>query len=62
MVQMLNRIRLNRIREAVRSLGNDGALANVVAEMARAAAARHAVDQLELRLAVTTPQRRPHAA
>ena len=57
MVQMLN-----RIRTAVRSLGNDGALANVVAEMAQAAAARQAVDQLELRLAVTTPRRRSHAA
>ena len=53
---------LNRIRTAVRSLGNDGALANVVAEMAQAAAARQAVDQLELRLAVTTPRRGSHAA
>ncbi len=57
MVQMLN-----RIRATVRSLGNDGALANVVAEMARATAARHAVEQLELRLAVANPLRRPHAA
>ncbi len=51
---------LSRLREAVSSFGNEGALANVVSEMGRAAAARHAVDQLELRLALAA--RVPHAA
>ena len=46
----------------VSSLGNEGALANVVSELGRAAAARHAVDQLELRMAVVTPARVPYAA
>jgi hypothetical protein len=41
-----------RLRAAVRSLGNDGALANVVTELHQAAAARAAVAQLEPRFAV----------
>jgi hypothetical protein len=53
---------LTRLREAVSVLGHEGALANVVAEMGQAAAARHAVDQLEVRLALAVPARVPHAA
>jgi hypothetical protein len=53
---------LSRLRAAVSVLGNEGALANVVAEMGQAAAARHAIDQLEVRLALTVPARVPHAA
>ncbi len=53
---------MSRLRAAVSALGNEGALANVVEEMGRAAAARHAVDQLELRLATVSPARVPHAA
>jgi hypothetical protein len=48
-----------RIREMAGSLGNDGALANVAAEMARTAQARHAVEQLELRVAVAQPPAGP---
>src|SRR4051812_43496229 len=44
-----------RLRAAVRSLGNDGALANVVTELHQAAAARAAVAQLEQRFAVAAP-------
>jgi hypothetical protein len=59
-----------RLRELVGSLGNNGALANVGADMARAAKARRAVDQLERRLARTdsspaapaAPQVASHAA
>jgi hypothetical protein len=40
-----------RLRSAVSSLGNDGALANVVSELARAAADRRAVEALEARMA-----------
>ncbi len=46
---------MHRIRNAVRSLGNEGAVANVGAAMARTAAQHQAVDQLELRLALATP-------
>ena len=53
---------MSRLRAAVSALGNEGALANVVEQMGRAAAARHAVDQLELRLATVSPARVPHAA
>jgi hypothetical protein len=53
---------LSRFRDAVSSLGNEGALANVVSEMGRAAAARHAVDQLELRMALVVVAPMPHAA
>ena len=53
---------LSRLRVAVSSLGNEGALANVVSEMGRAAAARHAIEQLELRMAVVPPVRVPRAA
>jgi hypothetical protein len=51
---------MTRIRAMVSSLGNEGALTNVMAEMGRAAAQRHAVDQLELRVAIATnaPSRR----
>jgi hypothetical protein len=45
---------MTRIRAMASSLGNEGALTNVMAEMGRAAAQRHAVDQLELRFAVAT--------
>ncbi len=41
-----------RLRAAVRSLGNDGALANVVTELHKAAAARAAVEHLEQRFTV----------
>ncbi len=51
-----------RLRTAVSALGNEGALANVVEELARAAAARHAVDQLALRMATIEPAHVPHAA
>ena len=53
---------MSRLRAAVRSLGNEGALANVVSEMGRAAAARHSVEQLEVRLALATEPRRTPAA
>lgn len=53
---------LARLRSAVGSLGNEGALANVLAEMGKAAQARHAVDQLELRMALVTEARTPRAA
>jgi hypothetical protein len=45
---------MDRIRALVSSLGNEGAMANVLADMGRAAAQRHAVDQLEVRFAVAT--------
>jgi hypothetical protein len=45
---------MTRLRNAMSSLGNEGAVANVLAEMGRAAAARHAVEQLELRMAPVT--------
>jgi hypothetical protein len=53
---------MTRLRNALRSLGNDGAVANVSSVMARAAADRHAVDQLGLRLARATPARAAPAA
>jgi hypothetical protein len=53
---------VDRLRAAVRSLGNDGALANVVTELHRAAAARAAVEQLELRYATVTVAPLPDAA
>jgi hypothetical protein len=43
---------LDRVRTAMRSLGNDGALANVAADMASAARDREAVELLVQRLAV----------
>jgi hypothetical protein len=48
---------MDRMRALVSSLGNEGALTNVMAEMGRAAAQRHAVDQLELRVAIATDAR-----
>jgi hypothetical protein len=53
---------VDRLRAAVRSLGNDGALANVVTELHRAAAARAAVEQLELRYATVGVAPLPDAA
>jgi hypothetical protein len=53
---------LSRLRQTVRSLGNEGALANIISEMGQAAAARHAVDQLELRMALVAPAPMPRAA
>jgi hypothetical protein len=53
---------MSRLRAAVSALGHEGALANVVEEIGRAAAARHAVDQLELRMATVERARAPHAA
>jgi hypothetical protein len=52
---------VSRLRTAVRALGNEGAVANVLAEMGRAAAARHAVEQLEARMAPAADAA-PHAA
>ncbi len=43
---------MSRLRAAVSALGNEGALANVLTEMGRAAAARHSVEQLEVRMAL----------
>jgi hypothetical protein len=51
-----------RLRAAVRSLGNDGALANVVTELHRAAAARAAVEHLEQRFAAVAAAPLPDAA
>jgi len=53
---------VSRLRTAVSALGNDGALANVVSEMGRAAAARHAVEQLEVRMALAVDPGLSHAA
>jgi hypothetical protein len=53
---------VDRFRAVVRSLGNDGALANVVTELHRAAAARAAVAQLEQRFAAVTAAPVPDAA
>jgi hypothetical protein len=51
-----------RLRSAFRSLGNDGALANVVTELHHAAAARAAVEQLELRLSALVADPLPEVA
>ncbi len=53
---------MSRLYSAVSSLGNDGALANVVSELSRAAAARHAVEQLEARMARAAEAGLSHAA
>ncbi len=53
---------VRRLRSAVRSLGNDGALANVVTELHHAAAARAAVEQLEARFAAVSAAPLPDAA
>jgi hypothetical protein len=51
-----------RLRAVVRSLGNDGALANVVTELHKAAAARAAVEHLEARFAAVPAAPLPDAA
>jgi hypothetical protein len=51
-----------RLRAVVRSLGNDGALANAGGELQRAAAARAAVEQLEQRFAAVELAPYPEAA
>jgi hypothetical protein len=43
---------VNRLRSAVSSLGNVGAVANAEAALLATAASRRAVDALELRMAV----------
>ncbi|MGZ4737136.1 MAG: hypothetical protein ACXV9P_18745 [Acidimicrobiia bacterium] len=53
---------MTRLRTVVSSLGNDGAVANVRSELSRAAAARHAIDQLELRMALLADAQVLHAA
>jgi hypothetical protein len=53
---------ISRLRTAMSALGNEGAVANVVSELARAAAARHAVEQLEARMALATDVLLPDAA
>jgi hypothetical protein len=53
---------LNRVRTVVRSLGNQGALRNVEAELAATAQARAAVDHLVARLAEQETLRTPQAA
>jgi hypothetical protein len=52
---------MSRLRAVVSSIGNEGALANVLSEMGRAAAARHAVEQLEVRMAIAVEPHRPQA-
>ena len=51
-----------RLRAAVRSLGNDGALANAGGELRRTAAAHAAVDRLEQRFAMAAVAPLPDAA
>ena len=53
---------VTRLRTAVRSLGNDGALANAGAELRRTADARAAVDRLEQRFATLSLDPLPDAA
>jgi hypothetical protein len=53
---------MSRLRTAVSSLGNEGALANARAAMGRAAADRHAVEQLEARMAMAADARLQPAA
>jgi hypothetical protein len=53
---------MTRLRTAVSALGNEGAVANVLAELDRAAAARHAVDELEARMAWAADARLSQAA
>lgn len=53
---------VHRLRIAVRSLGNEGAVANAAAELRRTAAANAAVDRLELRLAPAVGAPMPDAA
>jgi hypothetical protein len=43
---------LERVRSAVRSLGNDGAVANIRSDMAAAAHMRQEVERLERRMAL----------
>ena len=45
---------LSRVRSAVRSLGNEGAVANVRSDMAAAADMRAEVDRLAQRIAAAT--------
>ena len=51
-----------RVRAVVRSLGNDGALANAGGELQRLASARAAVDRLEQRFATAAVAPLPDAA
>ena len=53
---------LDRVRIAMRSLGNDGAVANVRSDIATAARDREAVEQLVQRLAVLEAGRAARAA
>jgi hypothetical protein len=53
---------LARVRSALRSLGNDGAVINVRTHLAAAAEARAAVDQLEWRLAAAERAQAQRAA
>jgi hypothetical protein len=53
---------LTRVRIIMRSLGNEGAVANVRSDMATAAQDRDAVDRLVQRLAVLEAGRAPRAA
>jgi hypothetical protein len=51
-----------RLRAVVRSLGNDGALANAAGELRRAAEANAAVERLEARFGTTALAPLPDAA
>jgi hypothetical protein len=51
-----------RLRAVVRSLGNDGAVANAGGQLRRAAEARAAVDRLERRFATLAVAPLPDAA
>jgi hypothetical protein len=53
---------ISRLRTAMSALGNEGAVANALSELARAAAARHAVEQLEARMALAIDVHLPDAA
>jgi hypothetical protein len=53
---------ISRLRTAMSALGNEGAVANVLSELGRAAAARHAVEQLEARMALAIDVHLPDAA
>jgi hypothetical protein len=53
---------MNRLRSAVSSLGNVGAVANAEAVLIHQAASREAVEALELRMAIAADRRTLHAA
>jgi len=53
---------LERVRSAVRSLGNDGAVANIRSDLVAAALMRREVERLEARMALTLAPIPPAAA